>query len=285
MNFDAPTGETCTIRRIRTNTPLQALTTMNDPVFMEAAQKLAAHPLPVMFERVLHRAPTKAETSRLNKLHAESVTELKAHPENIGKLLKYSEVLYAEDREQTLIPDARTRPREWRFVTADPGGAWNTPGFDDSKWSAGPGYFGYFEKPNETTPVKSAWDTDRLWLRIAVDLEAPLPVKFRMPIRTNSQFDIWVNGVHALNNIFERAGHYEYLLNEDGQRAFKPGRNVVAIRVSRHGDRRGGQLFDPGLVASAPVVFPKPDGSAAARAAWTVVANTILNLDEALTRR
>ena len=40
--FDAPTREFCTVRRVRTNTPLQALTTLNDPAFFEAAQALAA---------------------------------------------------------------------------------------------------------------------------------------------------------------------------------------------------------------------------------------------------
>jgi hypothetical protein len=39
--FDAPSRETCTVRRVRTNTPLQALTTLNDPVFFEAAEALA----------------------------------------------------------------------------------------------------------------------------------------------------------------------------------------------------------------------------------------------------
>ena len=48
--FDAPDRETCTVRRARTNTPLQALITLNDPTYLEASRKLA--------ERVLREAPT-----------------------------------------------------------------------------------------------------------------------------------------------------------------------------------------------------------------------------------
>ena len=39
--FDAPSREICTVRRVRTNTPLQAFVTLNDPVYVEAAQALA----------------------------------------------------------------------------------------------------------------------------------------------------------------------------------------------------------------------------------------------------
>jgi hypothetical protein len=50
--FDAPSRETCTVRRVPTNTPLQAFVTLNDPVYVEAAQALA--------RRILREAPSPA---------------------------------------------------------------------------------------------------------------------------------------------------------------------------------------------------------------------------------
>ena len=42
ITFDAPSREFCQSRRLITNTPLQALVTLNDPVYLEAAERLAA---------------------------------------------------------------------------------------------------------------------------------------------------------------------------------------------------------------------------------------------------
>ena len=75
ITFDAGSGEVCQIRRIRTNTPLQALVTLNDEAFIEAAGGLAKRMHKFKgtptekaqhgFRLVLTRPPTSEELSRL----------------------------------------------------------------------------------------------------------------------------------------------------------------------------------------------------------------------------
>jgi hypothetical protein len=79
--LDAPTRETCTLRRQRTNTPLQALLLLNDTQFVEAARVLAQRVLlseptsdragiVIAFRRAVSREPTEAETNSLLRLLA-----------------------------------------------------------------------------------------------------------------------------------------------------------------------------------------------------------------------
>jgi len=77
--FDATSRETCTARRIRTNTPLQSLVLLNDPVYVEAAQALARLAVreggasvedraAYVLNRALLRVPERAEVGELARL-------------------------------------------------------------------------------------------------------------------------------------------------------------------------------------------------------------------------
>ena len=70
--FDAGSGEVCQIRRIRTNTPLQALITLNDTTFLEAAGALSKkmRSLEHGFRLVLIRSPLRKELVRLQALYS-----------------------------------------------------------------------------------------------------------------------------------------------------------------------------------------------------------------------
>ena len=89
--FDAPNREFCLVRRERSNTPLQALVTLNDPVYMEAAQALArkmavAGSAPEDkarhgFRLCLSRLPSKTELSSVMALYVKSLKRFQAEPD------------------------------------------------------------------------------------------------------------------------------------------------------------------------------------------------------------
>lgn len=97
--FDAPNREVCVLKRDRTNTPLQALVTMNDPAFVEAAQGLARRVVLMelpnasfeeqiqrVFEHALTRQPSIAETQTLKQLFSDAVNDLRGDMARATKL-------------------------------------------------------------------------------------------------------------------------------------------------------------------------------------------------------
>ncbi|NNC87405.1 MAG: DUF1553 domain-containing protein, partial [Akkermansiaceae bacterium] len=100
--FDAPTREVCTMKRPRTNTPLQALVTLNDTQFVEAARMLAERMLKdggdagdarhaFAFELATARPPNDAELSTMRQIHRKALAKYEAAPDLAAKLLAVGE--------------------------------------------------------------------------------------------------------------------------------------------------------------------------------------------------
>jgi Protein of unknown function (DUF1553) len=111
LTFDAPTREECTINRVNSNTPLQALVLLNDPIYVEAARVFAQKILQRFpaggrdptapadwalrvdwaFQRAVSRAPTPAERRALADLYAASLTQFRKSPDNARQLIHVGE--------------------------------------------------------------------------------------------------------------------------------------------------------------------------------------------------
>jgi hypothetical protein len=99
--FDAPDRETCTVRRARTNTPLQALVLLNDPTYVEAARKLAERlmseadsrdaRITLAFRLATGRPPRATELRLLGDLFEASLSDFHARPQTALKLLQVGE--------------------------------------------------------------------------------------------------------------------------------------------------------------------------------------------------
>jgi hypothetical protein len=99
--FDAPTREACVVRRSRTNTPLQALATMNDPQFVEASRHFAeramaggktdAERATYAFRMAATRKPNANELKVLLKIFRAEKTKYLANPENALSFLSIGE--------------------------------------------------------------------------------------------------------------------------------------------------------------------------------------------------
>jgi hypothetical protein len=96
MTFDTTSRELCTVRRVRTNTPLQALTLLNDPASFEAARALAkrmttagtsARVRAAFGINVVLPVPAPAELDRLVALYQAERARYASHPDDAARVI------------------------------------------------------------------------------------------------------------------------------------------------------------------------------------------------------
>jgi mono/diheme cytochrome c family protein len=127
--FDATSRESCTVRRVRTNTPLQALTTLNDEAFFEAARALARRMLTEVargaesgngsdssharashgFRLCVARTPKQPELDRIMAAFAQHLEQFRRDPDRARQVIGGIEVPGAGVAEQaawTLVANA-----------------------------------------------------------------------------------------------------------------------------------------------------------------------------------
>ena len=101
LTFDAPTREECTVNRVNSNTPLQALELLNDPIYVEAARVFAQNILSHggdwnrridwAFQRAAGRTPMVEERSALSKLYSKNLAQFQRSPADARALVHEGE--------------------------------------------------------------------------------------------------------------------------------------------------------------------------------------------------
>lgn len=112
MFFDNASRQTCTVKVFRTNTPLQALLTLNDIPYVESARKLAEHTLHgttdpdagicFAFRSMLLRSPNNEELAIMKTALERQTAQFRANPGEAAKLLATG----ASQRDEKLDPVA-----------------------------------------------------------------------------------------------------------------------------------------------------------------------------------
>lgn len=102
LNFDAAERHFCSVKRQNTSTPLQALVTLNDPQFVEAARLLAERMIreggstpeariAFAYKALTSRPPRPGEVALLRRLYAEELADFQKHPDQTAELLRVGE--------------------------------------------------------------------------------------------------------------------------------------------------------------------------------------------------
>ena len=121
--FNAPSREECTVERVRSNTPQQALVLLNDPTYVEAARifaeriikdggKTPAARIAYAYQQALHRAPSPAEATILSGLAEKHLKHYQTDADAAAALLKNGAKMADEALDKSDSPPGPPS-REW----------------------------------------------------------------------------------------------------------------------------------------------------------------------------
>ena len=110
--FDASNRDQCEVRRLRTNTPLQALAMLNDPTVLEAARVLAERlegenstndrKIQKAFRLIVCRRPTASEQTRLMHYYEDQLAGFRKDPATARKTLNVGEYPQSSDKDPAM---------------------------------------------------------------------------------------------------------------------------------------------------------------------------------------
>ncbi len=142
-----------------------------------------------------------------------------------------------------VVPTSEADPGQlWRYLPRKPKTGWEQPAFDDSAWAEGPGGFG--DGLAVSSPARTAWTKDDIWLRRSFTLDA---VPDALDLRINHDFnaEIYINGIEAAVLPNWTSGYRQLPLNSAALASLVAGPNTIAVHCAT--DPFGEQFIDVGL--------------------------------------
>ena len=195
--FDAPSGEACVARRDVSNTALQALTLLNDEMFLEAARALGGilaavekddtSRIAIAFQRVVTRPPSDTETARLSKFVESQRGRIRIEHE-AARLADFKAALRKAAAEEAAEKAAAEKKAAAQQATKE-GSARKDP---NEKPDALP-------KPNPTSKAAQSQKPDEP----SKEEDTPPPTEPE-PVDENAvELDVWTNVARALFSLDE----------------------------------------------------------------------------------
>jgi hypothetical protein len=142
-----------------------------------------------------------------------------------------------------IVETAASQPSLWSYTTSKPADEWSKATFDPKGWKEGKSGFGTPGTPGTT--IGTRWSESDIWLVRDFELNNVEIEKLHWSIHHDEDTEIYVNGQLAGQFSGYTVQYETHPLSKDAVKAFKPGKNRIAIHCRQTG---GGQYIDVGLV-------------------------------------